>query len=86
MANIKQQKKRVKQDVKRRSANFTFKSGLKSSIKRVETTVAENNKEAAVTALNIAYKKIDTAVTKGITHKNKAARQKSRLADLVNSL
>jgi len=86
MANIKQQKKRVKTDAKRRSSNFTFKSGLKSAIKRVETQVAENNKDAAVEALSVAYKKIDKAVAKGITHKNKAARQKSHLSTLVNSL
>lgn len=86
MANIKGQMKRNLTNEKRRLANASFKSGLKSAIKNVEVNVANNNKEAAETSLAVAYKKLDKAVTKGIHHKNYVARKKSALSKLVNSL
>jgi small subunit ribosomal protein S20 len=86
MANIKQQIKRVKTDEKRRQANMIVKSSLKRAMKKVEQAVAENNKDAALTALNNANQKLDKALSKGVHHKNFVARHKSRLAKLVNSL
>lgn len=86
MANIKGQMKRNITNEKRRLRNASFKSGLKTAIKDVETAVADNNKEAALAGLSIANKKLDKSVSKGINHKNYVARQKSRLAKLVNSL
>lgn len=86
MANIKGQMKRNLQNEKRRLANSAFRSGLKSAIKEVETSVENNNKEAAVTSLAVAYKKLDKAVSKGIHNKSFVARNKSRLSKLVNSL
>ena len=86
MANIKQQMKRNLQNEKRRLRNASFKSSLKSALKDVEEAVQNNDLEAAVAALNVANKKLDKSITKGINHKNKAARTKSRLAKLVNSL
>mgnify|MGYP002640197017 CR=1 FL=1 len=86
MANIKGQMKRNLQNEKRRVANSAFRSGLKSAIKLVEDTVAENNKEAAVAALPGAYKKLDKALAKGIHNKSYVANNKSRLTKLVNSL
>ena len=86
MANIKGQMKRNLQNEKRRLANAAFKSGLKSSIKDVEVAVENNDKETAVTALSFANKKLDKSISKGISQKNYVARQKSRLAKLVNSL
>ena len=86
MANIKQQMKRNLQNEKRRSANASFKSGLKSAVKQVEESVAGNDKVNALVALSLASKKLDKAVSKGFYHKNYVARQKSRLAKLVNSI
>lgn len=86
MANIKGQMKRNLQNEKRRLANSSFKSSLKSAIKSVEVAVENKDKEAATTALSVAFKKLDKAVSKGIHHKNFVARNKSRLASLVNSL
>ncbi len=86
MANIKGQMKRNLTNEKRRLRNASFKSGLKSAIKEVETSVANSEKEAALTALAFANKKLDKSVSKGINHKNYVARQKSRLAKLVNTL
>lgn len=86
MANIKQQKKRDLTNNKRRLANNSFKSSLKTAMKAVETAVANGNKEAATLALSHAFAKLDKAVSKGFLHKNNASRHKSRLAKLVNSL
>jgi len=86
MANNKQQMKRNVQNEKRRLANASFKSSLKTAIKNVETLVKNGDKEKAVEALNFAYKKIDKSVAKSIHHKNYANRQKSRLSDKVNAM
>ena len=86
MANIKQQMKRNLQNEKRRLANASFKSGLKSAVKEVEESVINKDKEKANIALSLATKKLDKAVSKGFYHKNYVARQKSRLAKLVNSI
>lgn len=86
MANNKQQMKRNVQNEKKRLANASFKSSLKTAIKGVEQAVANNEKEKAIENLSLAYKKLDKAVTKGIHHKNYANRQKARLSHKVNSL
>ena len=86
MANIKQQVKRNITNEKKRLLNASFKSSVKTSIKNLEALVAQGNKEEAVKALSLACKKLDKALAKGIFHKNFVARNKSRLALLVNSL
>jgi small subunit ribosomal protein S20 len=86
MANIKQQMKRNLTNEKRRMANASFKSGLKSAVKDVEVNVENKDKEKAIVALSFATKKLDKAVSKGFYHKNYVARQKSRLARLVNTI
>ena len=86
MANNKQQMKRNLQNDKRRLANASFKSSLKTALKNVEVSVANNEKEKAIEALSFAYKKLDKAVAKGIHHKNYANRQKARLSHKVNTL
>ncbi len=86
MANIKQQRKRVLQDESRREKNRTFKGSIKKAVKGVEKSVAQGDKEKALENLNLAYKKLDKALAKGIYHKNTVARKKSRLTKLVNAL
>ncbi|QVK19987.1 30S ribosomal protein S20 [Mycoplasmatota bacterium] len=86
MANIKQQKKRIKTNEKKRLSNAAFRSSLKSAIKDVEVAVDTKNLEAAISANNIAHKKLDKSVSKGLSHKNYVARQKSRLSKLVNTI
>lgn len=86
MANIKQQKKRIKTNEKARLTNAAFKSSLKSALKNVEVAVEAKDLDAAVAANNVAAKKLDKAVSKGLVHKNYVARQKSRLAGLVNTI
>ena len=86
MANIKSAKKRVLVNRKKAERNKSIKSAVKTSIKRVEAAVAAKDKEAAVTALQNAISTIDKAATKGVYHKNTAARKVSRLSKAVNTL
>ena len=86
MANIKQQKKRVLTNEKRHAAVSSFKASMKTAMKAVYVAVDKKDSEAAVIALNLANKKLDKAQAKGIVHKNYVARQKSALANAVNSL
>jgi len=86
MANIKQQKKRVLTNEKRRIRNASFKSSVKTSIKAVEKAVAAKDTKVAESALALAYKKLDKAQAKGIYHSNYVARKKSNLALLVNKI
>ena len=86
MPNIKSQKKRAMTNLKRNAAVSSEKSALKTAIKNVRKAVEANDKAAAVEALNVAYTKLDQAVSSGIHHKNYAMRQKSRLSKAVNAL
>ncbi len=86
MPQIKSQMKRVKTNEKARKMNVAQKSALKTSIKKVLAAVDAKDKVAAEKALNECNSKLDKAVAKGIKHKNYASRQKSRLANAVNSI
>jgi len=86
MANIKSAIKRVEINNKKRSQNGAQKAAMRSVMKRVEKLVEENDAENAKITLQTANKEIDKAVQKGIIHKNNGNRQKSRLAQKVNSL
>lgn len=86
MPNIKSQKKRVKTNEKKRAFNASFKSSMRTAIKKVKLAVESNDVEAAKTTLSYAFKKLDKAQTKGILHKNNVARQKSSLNKLVNEV
>ena len=79
MANIKSQIKRNKQNEKRRIANKAVRSELRTRTK-VAVATAEAGAENAAEAERLAMKRIDKAATKGVIHKNAAARRKSRLA------
>ena len=83
---MKQQIKRYKNDNIKRARNASYKSSLKTAIKKVIVSVEAGNKEEATLAYNSAASKLDASVTKGIHHRNYANRQKSRLAKLVNSI
>ena len=76
----------MRQDEVRRMRNKAYKTRLKNVVKKVETAVSEQNKEAAETALHEAVSIIDRTASKGVIHKNKAARKKSRLSKKVNAL
>lgn len=86
MANIKSAKKRVLVNQKKADRNKSIKSAVKTSIKKVEAAVVAKDKEAAVAALANAISTIDKAATKGVYHKNNAARKVSRVSKAVNSI
>lgn len=82
MANIKSQKKRIITNEKARVANKAVRSELKTRTKAAESAAGT---EAGADALKLAVKKLDKAATKGVIHKNAAARRKSRLMKRVNT-
>lgn len=86
MANIKSAKKRILVIDKKSARNKAIKSKVKTYIKKVETAVAVGDKAAAQTALQAASSEISKAASKGIYHKNTAARKISRLALAVNKI
>ena len=86
MANIKSQKKRIKTNEKARIRNKAVKSELKTSVKAVRAAVEANDAEAAKKAADHACRLLDKAASKSIIHKNQAAKRKSGVAKLVNTL
>lgn len=86
MANLKSALKRIATNETKRERNKSVKSDMRSNIKKVETLVAASDLEAAKVAFNSTVSKIDTAVQKGVIHRNNGNRQKARLAKIVNSL
>ncbi|MBI4857617.1 MAG: 30S ribosomal protein S20 [Acetobacterium sp.] len=86
MANIKSAMKRAKTNEISRLRNKMVKTNLKTTVKKFDLAVTEGNVEAAQEAYRLASKKIDMAVTKGVLHKNTAARKKSTLARILNKM
>lgn len=86
MPNIKQAKKRVRQSEDNRMRNKHHRSNMRTSIKKVEAAIAEGNKDEANELLKSAVPLIDGMVSKGIIHKNNAARKKSRLNGHIRAL
>ncbi|KOP72415.1 30S ribosomal protein S20 [Lysinibacillus sp. FJAT-14745] len=79
MPNIKSAIKRVKVNEKANAANSQAKSAMRTTVKKAENAVAAKA-ENAQELLQAAYKSLDKAASKGLIHKNAAARKKSRLA------
>lgn len=86
MANTKQAKKRVRQAETHRKHNASLRSMLRTYIKKVAASIATGDQEAAHNSLQQATPIIDRMVNKGIIHKNKAARHKSRLYAQIKKL
>lgn len=84
MPNIKSAIKRVKTTSTRTLRNAAQKSALRTSIKKYEAAVAANDANAPA-LLKEACRKLDKAVSKGLVHKNTAARKKSRLTKKLNA-
>jgi small subunit ribosomal protein S20 len=82
MANIKSQKKRIITNAKRHERNKSVKAELKTRTKRAHETIGTDDNAEAV---RLAVKRIDSAASKGIIHKNAAARKKRRLMKKVNA-
>lgn len=86
MANIKSAKKRVLIAEANRVKNVAFKTSIKTAVKKALALATGEDKEALNSAVSKVYQLCDKAVSKGILHKNTAARKKSRLVLAVKKL
>ena len=86
MANSAQARKRARQNEKRRMQNASQRSMVRTYIKRVNAAIEAQDAGAAGTALAEALPILDRMVSKGIMHKKKAARHKSRLSKQVHQI
>ena len=86
MANSAQSKKRARQAIRRTDVNKARRSRIRTFLRNVEEAIASGDQAAAQEALKTAQPELMRGVTKGILHKNTAARKMSRLASRVKSL
>ena len=86
MANTTQSAKRARQSEKRYAVNKARRSRIRTFVRKVEEAIASGDKEAAAAALRAAQRELMRGVTKGVFHKNTAARKMSRLASRVKAL
>ena len=86
MANIKSQIKRIKTNEKARQRNKSVRSALKTAVRRFRTAADAGDKDTALTALQVASRDLDKAVSKGVIHANQAANRKSAMAQRANAL
>jgi small subunit ribosomal protein S20 len=86
LANTAQSRKRARQAEKHRQANAGYRSMFRTFIKKVIAAVETGDKEQAQTAYKSAAAIIDKTANKGLIHKNKAARQKSRLNARIRAM
>ena len=86
MAQHKQAKKRIRQSERRTKVNRARVSRIRTYIKGVETAIASGDKDAAQTALRAAQPEIMRGVTKGVIHRNQAARKISRLSARIKAI
>jgi len=85
MANIKSSSKRVLLSQKAAAKNKSAKSLMKTNVKKFDAAASGSDRDAAEHAYKVAVKTVDRAATKGLIHKNKAARKKSALTLKLNA-
>ena len=86
MPNIKSAKKRMRSNAKKATVNAVITTSMRTAIKKFEKEVKAGNKETASNNLNIAIQRADKAMSSGKIHKNKAARLKSRMTKMMNTM
>ena len=86
MANIKSAKTRILVNRTKAERNKSIRSGVKTAMKKVLAAVESGDKAGAAAELKAATKTIEMAATKGVYHKNNAARKVSRLSKAVNQM
>lgn len=86
MANSPQAKKRARQNERRFQVNKARRSRIRTQLRKVEEAIASGDKNVAATALRTAQPELMRGVTKGVYHKNTAARKMSRLTSRVKAL
>ncbi|MGL5311234.1 MAG: 30S ribosomal protein S20 [Plesiomonas shigelloides] len=86
MANIKSAKKRAVQAEKRRQHNASRRSMMRTFVKKVYAAITTGNKETAMTAFATMQPVLDRMASKGLIHKNKAARHKANLVAQIKAM
>ena len=86
MANTASAKKRIRQNSKRRMRNRIFRSQARTHVKRALIALETNDAESAIEAVQQAVSTLDRAASKGVIHRNNAARRKSRLMKRLAAL
>jgi len=86
LANIKSAIKRNRQNEKRRLQNRIYRGSARTQIKNARVAITTGDQEKAAVEVKEAIRKLDLAASKGILHKNNAARRKSRLMKRLNSM
>ena len=86
MPNIKSAKKRMRSNAKKATVNAVITTSMRTAIKKFEKEVKAGNKETASNNLNIAIQRVDKAMSSGKIHKNKAARLKSSMTKMMNTM
>lgn len=86
MANSAQARKRARQSVKQRAHNASLRTTFRTAVKKVLKAVEAGDKAAAQAVYKESVKVIDRIADKGVYHKNKAARHKSRLSAKIKAL
>ncbi len=86
MANTPQSKKRARQNERRYAVNKARRSRIRTFLRKVEEAIASGDSDAAKSALREAQPELMRGVTKGVFHKNTAARKMSRLSARVKAI
>ncbi|MTD33468.1 30S ribosomal protein S20 [Paludibacterium denitrificans] len=86
MANSAQARKRARQALKQRAHNASLRTAFRTAVKKVLKAIEGGNKAAAKEVFRASVKVIDRIADKGVFHKNKAARHKSRLSAQIKAL
>ncbi|MFA8441900.1 30S ribosomal protein S20 [Yoonia sp.] len=86
MANSPQAKKRARQNAARFAVNKMRRSRIRTYLRAVEEAIASGDQKAAAEALKVAQPELMRGVTKGVMHKNTAARKMSRLSSRVKAI
>lgn len=86
MPNIKSSEKRDQLQKVQNARNKAAKTALKTTLKKFDAAVDKGDRDGAVGSYKVAVKSVDRAVSKGLIHKNNAARKKSSMAVKMNGL
>ena len=86
MANHKSALKRMRQSIKRGESNRSFRTRMRSAVKKLRAAIEEGNADLAKSLLTETLSTVDATAQKGVIHRNAAARTKSRLTRAVNAM
>lgn len=86
MANSKSALKRIRTSEQRRQRNRPFRSSARTLVKKAELAISSGDQDAAAVAVLTATRTLDRVASKGVIHRNNAARRKSRLMKKFNAL